>query len=107
MKRGGGGLVSTLLPFMASVKGTWIASAMTDGDRKMAETHEKCMVPIPEDNPDFCVSFIAVDPEIYKDYYSVISNPLSGLCSITCGILPMYLKLMIISIKHGMTVIYM
>ena len=76
MKRGGGGLVSTLLPFMTSVNGTWVASAMTEGDRKIAAQHEKCMVPIPEDNPDFCVSFVVVDPEIYRDYYSVISNPL-------------------------------
>jgi trehalose 6-phosphate synthase len=76
MKRGGGGLVSTLLPFMTRVKGTWVASAMTEGDVKVARKHKKCMVPIPEDNPDFCVSFVVVDPEIYKDYYSVISNPL-------------------------------
>jgi len=76
MKRGGGGLVSTLLPFMTRVKGTWVASAMTEGDIKVASEHKKCMVPIPEDNPDFCVSFVVVDPEIYKDYYSVISNPL-------------------------------
>ncbi len=76
MKRGGGGLVSTLLPFMTHVKGTWVASAMTEGDIKVAREHEKCMVPIPEDNPDFCVSFVVTDPEIYKEYYSVISNPL-------------------------------
>ncbi len=76
MKRGGGGLVSTLLPFMTSVKGTWVASAMTEGDIKVACEHKKCMVPIPEDNPDFCVSFVVTDPEIYKEYYSVISNPL-------------------------------
>lgn len=76
MKRGGGGLVSTLLPFMTRVKGTWVASAMTEGDIKVACKHKKCMVPIPEDNPDFCISFVVVDPEIYKDYYSVISNPL-------------------------------
>lgn len=76
MKRGAGGLVSTLLPFMSEVDGTWVASAMTDGDREVAEKHEKCLVPVPEENPDFCVSFVVVDQEIYKDYYSVISNPL-------------------------------
>lgn len=76
MKRGAGGLVSTLLPFMATFNGTWVASAMTEGDRKMAEGHKKCLVPIPEENPEFCVSFVAVEPKIYEDYYSVISNPL-------------------------------
>jgi len=76
MKRGAGGLVSTLLPFMTAVNGTWVASAMTEGDRKMAEDHHRCLVPIPEESPEFCISFIAVDPEIYETYYSVISNPL-------------------------------
>ncbi|MGB9937449.1 MAG: alpha,alpha-trehalose-phosphate synthase (UDP-forming) [Methanobacterium sp.] len=76
MKRGAGGLVSTLLPFMTTFNGTWVASAMTEGDRKMAEGHEKCLVPIPEESPEFCVSFIAVEPGIYEEYYSVISNPL-------------------------------
>lgn len=76
MKRGAGGLVSTLLPFMSEVKGTWVASAMTEGDREVAGKYEKCLVPIPEENPDFCVSFVVADQEIYKDYYSVISNPL-------------------------------
>ncbi|MEN4006193.1 MAG: trehalose-6-phosphate synthase [Methanobacteriaceae archaeon] len=76
MKRGAGGLVSTLLPFMSEVNGTWVASTMTDGDREVAGKHEKCLVPVPEENPDFHVSFVVVDQEIYKDYYSVISNPL-------------------------------
>lgn len=76
MKRGAGGLVSTILPFMATFNGTWVASAMTEGDRVIAEGHEKCLVPIPEENPEFCVSFVVVDKQIYEDYYSVISNPL-------------------------------
>lgn len=76
MKRGAGGLVSTILPFMATFNGTWVASAMTEGDRVVAEKHEKCIVPVPVENPQFCISFVVVDPEIYEDYYSVISNPL-------------------------------
>lgn len=76
MKRGAGGLVSTILPFMATFNGTWVASAMTEGDRIAAGEHEKCLVPIPEENPEFCVSFVVVDRQIYEDYYSVISNPL-------------------------------
>ncbi|MGZ7210153.1 MAG: trehalose-6-phosphate synthase, partial [Methanobacterium sp.] len=76
MKRGAGGLVSTLLPFMVEVNGTWVASAMTDGDREVAGKYEKCLVPIPEENPEFCVSLVVVEPEIYENYYSVISNPL-------------------------------
>jgi len=76
MKRGAGGLVSTLLPFMSEVNGTWVASALTDSDIEVAKKYEKCLVPVPEENPDFYVSFVVVDQEIYKDYYSIISNPL-------------------------------
>jgi len=61
---------------MATFNGTWVASAMTEGDRVVAGGYEKCLVPIPEENPEFCVSFVVVDPEIYEAYYSVISNPL-------------------------------
>ena len=61
---------------MTTFNGTWVASAMTEGDRKVAGGFEKCLVPIPEENPEFCVSFVVVEPEIYEDYYSVISNPL-------------------------------
>ncbi len=61
---------------MATFNGTWVASAMTEGDRRMAEGYEKCLVPIPEENPEFCVSFVVVESEIYEAYYSVISNPL-------------------------------
>ena len=32
MKRGAGGLVSTLMPLMETLNGVWIASAMTLGD---------------------------------------------------------------------------
>lgn len=76
MRRGAGGLVSTLLPFMETVKGTWIASAMSDEDVEVACKFEGCKVPVPKDNPDFCVSFVVVDRDIYENYYSVISNPL-------------------------------
>ena len=76
MKRGAGGLVSTLLPVMETVNGTWIASAMSPEDVKVAKTFKYNRVPIPEDNPLFRVPFVIVDRERYEKYYSVISNPL-------------------------------
>ncbi|MBP2044826.1 alpha,alpha-trehalose-phosphate synthase (UDP-forming) [Methanobacterium aggregans] len=75
-RRGAGGLVSTLLPIMETVKGTWIASTMTQGDKVAAEKFPDGRVPVPEDEPKFWVPFVSVDPERYEDYYSVISNPL-------------------------------
>lgn len=76
MKRGSGGLVSTLLPLMEALNGVWIASAMTQGDMEIAERFPDNRVPIPEEDPLFWVPFVVVDPERYEYYYSTISNPL-------------------------------
>ncbi|NYB51651.1 MAG: trehalose-6-phosphate synthase [Methanobacteriaceae archaeon] len=76
MKRGAGGLVSTLLPLVETLNGVWIASAMTLGDVEVAEQFPNNRVPIPEDNPLFWVPFVVVDRHRYESYYSLISNPL-------------------------------
>ncbi len=76
MKRGAGGLVSTLLPIMETLNGVWIASAMTPGDVEVAKRFPDNKVPIPEEDPRFWVPFVVVDPRRYECYYSVISNPL-------------------------------
>ena len=76
MNRGAGGLVSTLLPVMETVNGTWIASAMSPEDVEVAKTFKDNCVPIPEDKPLFRVPFVIVDRDRYEKYYSVISNPL-------------------------------
>lgn len=74
MKTGAGGLVSTLLPLMEQVKGTWIASAMTELDSKVAKHYTGNRVPIPHDNPQFWAPLITTDPKIYSEYYGVITN---------------------------------
>ena len=76
MKRGAGGLVSTLLPLMETLNGVWIASAMTPGDVEVAKQYPDNRVPITKDNPLFWVPFVVVEPEQYECYYSTISNPL-------------------------------
>ena len=76
MKRGAGGLVSTLLPIMETLNGVWIASAMTPGDVEVAKRFPDNKVPIPEEDPQFWVPFVVVDQRRYECYYSVISNPL-------------------------------
>lgn len=76
MKRGAGGLVSTLMPLLESLQGVWIASAMTLEDAEVARQYPHHRVPIPQEDPDFWISFVLADKEEYKDYYSVISNPL-------------------------------
>lgn len=76
MRRGAGGLVSTLLPLMEALNGVWIASAMTPGDKEIAKEYPENRVPIPEEDPRFWVPFVMVDPDKYEYYYSTISNPL-------------------------------
>jgi len=77
MRRGAGGLVSTLLPIMETVNGTWIASAMSYEDAVIAHKYPDKRVPVPMDDPKFWVPFVVVDKEKrYEKYYSVISNPL-------------------------------
>lgn len=76
MKRGAGGLVSTLLPLMEALNGVWIASAMTPGDVEVAKRFPDNRVPIPQEDPLFWVPFVVVHPEQYECYYSTISNPL-------------------------------
>lgn len=76
MKRGAGGLVATLLPLMEALNGVWVASAMSPEDEAIARKYPDNRVPITDEDPKFCVSFVLSDPEQYKEYYSVISNPL-------------------------------
>jgi len=76
MKRGAGGLVSTLLPLVERFSGVWISSAMTVEDARVASGYPENRVPLPEDDPRFTVSFVIVDRERYESYYSIISNPL-------------------------------
>lgn len=74
MKTGAGGLVSTLLPLMEQVKGTWVASAMTKVDSEVAKSYYGNKIPVPKDNPKFWVPLIITDPKIYDEYYGVINN---------------------------------
>jgi len=63
-RRGGGGLVTALRGLLDQHDVTWIASAITDEDRAVAE----------EGGSD--VVLVAHDPVAYVGYYNVIANPL-------------------------------
>jgi trehalose 6-phosphate synthase len=65
--RGGGGLVSSLGPVVRSVGATWIAAAITEGDRVAAAGGL-----IEADG--FRVHTLAVDPQAYRMAYDVVSN---------------------------------
>jgi trehalose 6-phosphate synthase len=65
-RRGGGGLVTALRGLLEHHDVTWIASATTDEDRRVAE----------EGLGDRDVVLVAHDPAAYDGYYNVIANPL-------------------------------
>ncbi|HEY3961859.1 MAG TPA: trehalose-6-phosphate synthase [Gaiellaceae bacterium] len=63
-RRGAGGLVTALRSLVSQHDVTWIASAISDEDRVVAEEKSSQTV------------LVAHDPEAYRGYYDVIANPL-------------------------------
>ena len=66
-RRGAGGLVSGIGPLVTQTGATWLAAAMTDGDREAA-------APAVVDADGFRVRLLALDPETYRLAYDVVSN---------------------------------
>ncbi len=70
-KRGGGGLVTALTGALAVAGGLWIASAMSEEDRKQAE-NGRLEVAAGDDN--YVLRYLRFEPETYDRYYNGISN---------------------------------
>jgi trehalose 6-phosphate synthase len=66
-KRGAGGLVSGLGPLVSGTDSTWVAAAMSPGDREAAALGVV-------DAEDFRVRLLAIDDETYRLAYDVVSN---------------------------------
>jgi len=75
-QRGGGGVVTALTPIGQHVKLTWIASAMGEGDRRVAQTAEGRRLRSPFPNQSFDIRFVVSPKDAYHKYYYVFSNPL-------------------------------
>ncbi len=65
-RRGGGGLVSALGPAVAGSGATWIAGAITDGDRRAAAGMVEA--------EGFQVRSLVLDADDYRGYYDVVSS---------------------------------
>jgi trehalose 6-phosphate synthase len=77
VKRGTGGLVTALTGLASHRDAIWIASAMTDGDVRVADEHQGR--PIEVDAPEggtYHVRFVASDPEAYDRFYNIFANPM-------------------------------
>jgi trehalose 6-phosphate synthase len=75
-KRGGGGLVTALRTLVAHHEVTWIASAISDEDRTVAEEHEgDAFDEIWRDGSPYRLRLVAHEPSAYDGFYNVVSNP--------------------------------
>jgi trehalose 6-phosphate synthase len=66
-RRGAGGLVSGIGPLVIGTDTTWLAAAITDGDREAAASGVV-------EAEGFRVRLLAIDPETYRLAYDVVSN---------------------------------
>jgi trehalose 6-phosphate synthase len=75
-QRGSGGVVTALNAVSQFARLTWVASAMTDGDRRAAE---RAHVDEPADENDggsLDVRFVVSPRSVYNRYYNIFCNPL-------------------------------
>jgi trehalose 6-phosphate synthase len=72
-KRGAGGLVTALRPMIARHDVTWIASALSDEERALAE--RGVVEQSAQEAAPYRLRFVAHDPGAYDLYYNVVANP--------------------------------
>jgi trehalose 6-phosphate synthase len=75
-RRGGGGLVTALSGLLSSHEVTWVASAVSEGDREVALEHDGSFEEHDRAGHPFRLRLIAHDPIDYDRYYNVLANPL-------------------------------
>ena len=68
-RRGGGGLIGAVAPVMERLGGTWIASALTDGDRRVAAA-----APNGREQDGFTLRILDMPRDVHDLHYGVVSN---------------------------------
>ena len=75
-RRGGGGLVTALRSLVSHHDVTWIASAITDEDRRLSdEQGHEAFEETAADGSQYRLRLVAHDPQAYDWYYNVVANP--------------------------------
>ena len=75
-RRGGGGLVTALRNLVAHHEVTWIASALSDEDRAVAEEHEgDAFDETWRDGSPYRLRLVAHEPRAFDGFYNVVANP--------------------------------
>jgi len=78
-RQGSGGLVTAVSAVLQGHQATWIAAAMTEGDReraRQAEAANETLITPHGTDSRFKLRFVVPDQRAYHRYYNVISNPL-------------------------------
>jgi trehalose 6-phosphate synthase len=70
-KRGAGGLVTALSGALSASGGRWIASAMTDEDRRQAG---RGRFEVEADGADYRLRYLSFDPDVFDRYYNGWTN---------------------------------
>jgi len=70
-RRGGGGLVTALTGALAHSGGLWVASAMSEEDRRQAATGR---LDDAAGSGEYAVRYLVFDPAVYNGFYNGISN---------------------------------
>src|SRR6202035_732175 len=75
--RGTGGLVTALTGLASHRAVTWIASAMSDEDVRVAQRHGGAPFPVRAPGGDeYRVKLVASDADAYDRFYNIIANPM-------------------------------
>jgi trehalose 6-phosphate synthase len=78
-RKGSGGVVTAVSAIARQQQPTWVACAMSSGDRERAAAAQEqgeVLITPDDDQPDFRLRFVVPDQQAYHQYYNVISNPL-------------------------------
>ncbi|HEY7420331.1 MAG TPA: trehalose-6-phosphate synthase, partial [Ktedonobacteraceae bacterium] len=73
-RRGAGGVVTALLGAMQQIPTTWVALAMTDGDRQAAQEAPAGVLPTSFGDQQMQLRYVVVPKTVYRLHYDTISN---------------------------------
>lgn len=75
-ERGAGGLVTALTGLLHGTDGVWIASAMSEDDRRRAAQADGGRIEVLLDEQKYQLRLLAFDPDTYDRFYNTVSNRL-------------------------------
>ncbi len=73
-RRGSGGVVTALLGTIRSQEATWVALAMTEGDRRAVQEAHNGVLPSPLKNLPVQLHYVSVPRSVYRKHYETICN---------------------------------